>query len=314
MTPELKAAMAAELARSGGGSLKAQSAALTGHYKAGGRSDQHIDFNAYLTVRLPATYAAVARVFAELRAVRPDFAPDSLLDAGSGPGTAGWAAAEAWPELASVTMVDSNRDFLAQAGRLARMSPHPGLAAANLQVGGIAQISANGRAALVVAAYALAEIPADHIRQAADALWSAAADTLVMVEPGTPTGFARLRLARDHLLLAGAVPVAPCPHGASCPMVGGDWCHFSVRLPRSRAHMHAKGAKVPFEDERFAYLVVSRTGAVSGGSRILSPPVEAKPGITYKLCTEHGLEMRHVARRDAAAYKQARKRGWGDRL
>ena len=58
-------------------------------------------------------------------------------------------------------------------------------------------------------------------------------------------------------------------------MMGDDWCHFSVRLPRSREHMHAKRAKVPFEDERFAYLAVSRMGAVTGLSRILgncSPP------------------------------------------
>jgi len=96
-------------------------------------------------------------------------------------------------------------------------------------------------------------------------------------------------------------------------MAGQDWCHFSVRLARSRAHMHAKGASVPFEDERFSYLVVVRDGGQPGGGRIVAPPVASKPGIALRLCTEQGrLAERFVARREAAAYKQARKLEWGD--
>ena len=43
-----------------------------------------------------------------------------------------------------------------------------------------------------------------------------------------------------------------------------------------------------------------------------APPQHAKPGITLRLCTQGSLAARHVARRDAAAYKQARKLDWGD--
>ena len=78
--------------------------------------------------------------------------------------------------------------------------------------------------------------------------------------------------------------------------------------------MHAKAAVAPFEDEKFAYLAVSRDGALSGGARVLSPPIARKPGITFSLCTKAGLETRHIARRDAEAYKINRKKGWGDLL
>jgi ribosomal protein RSM22 (predicted rRNA methylase) len=97
-------------------------------------------------------------------------------------------------------------------------------------------------------------------------------------------------------------------------MSGDDWCHFSVRLARSRAHMHAKGASVPFEDERFSYLVLARDGEASGGGRIIAPPEHAKPGVTFRLCTEQGVERHHVARRQGAAYKRIRKLDWGDVL
>ena len=95
-------------------------------------------------------------------------------------------------------------------------------------------------------------------------------------------------------------------------MTGNDWCHFSVRLARSRAHMHAKGAEVPFEDEKFSYLVVSRTGAPSGGARVLARPRDSKAGIDFRLCEAEGLADRHIARRNAKAYKALRKCLWGD--
>ena len=77
--------------------------------------------------------------------------------------------------------------------------------------------------------------------------------------------------------------------------------------------MIAKGAKVPFEDERYAYVAVSRS-PVGGraSSRIIKPPVEAKPGVTLPLCEARGLQNVFVARRDRHAFRVARKKAWGD--
>lgn len=309
----LQAAVTAWLAdRETARGLRSGSAALSATYRSGG-SSAAIDLGSYLVARLPATYAAVSRVLAELARLRPGFAPRSLLDAGSGPGTASWAAAGLWPELEAVTFLDNSPAFLALAGDLARQGPPP-MSSAVALAGSLARLPQGLAADLVVGAYALAELPAEQAAGAATSLWAASRSVLVLVEPGTPQGFLRLSLARRRLLGEGAVPVAPCTHALDCPVRGDDWCHFSVRLPRSRAHMHAKAARVPFEDERFAYLVLARTGEPSGGARIVAPPQQAKPGITFRICTQGRLEARHVARRDATAYKQARKLDWGDRM
>src|SRR5512144_2666598 len=54
---------------------------------------------AYLTTRMPATFAAVSAALKAVADARPDFAPRTLLDAGAGPGTATWAATERWSDL-----------------------------------------------------------------------------------------------------------------------------------------------------------------------------------------------------------------------
>ena len=107
----------------------------------------------------------------------------------------------------------------------------------------------------------MTEIAEEKLDAAVDAAWSRCAGALVLVEPGTPRDHARLMRMRARLVAAGARVSLPCPHSAPCPLEAPDWCHFSVRLARSRDHKLLKGADAPFEDEKFAYLVATRAEA-----------------------------------------------------
>jgi ribosomal protein RSM22 (predicted rRNA methylase) len=294
--------------------------AISRRYRGGGGSaavvTSQADATAYVLTRLPATYAACARVFAEAAERAPDFAPQSLLDAGAGPGGAGWAALEAWPQIAAASLLDSNRAFLDIAEALVAEGPAPLKAAQRLR----ADLTAPGdwpAADLVAASYALAEIAPAALAGTVERLWAATQGLLVLVEPGTPAGYQRLLAVRDQLIAAGGVILAPCPHQQPCPLAAPDWCHFSQRLARSRDHRLAKGAETPFEDEKFSYLVVARPGVAAGvpTPRVLAPPRAGKPGIELKLCTPAGaLENRFAARRDKAAYAVARRIDWGEAL
>ena len=96
-------------------------------------------------------------------------------------------------------------------------------------------------------------------------------------------------------------------------MVAPDWCHFAARLPRLRDHMIAKGAVVPFEDEKFSYLAASRERVAGDGieGRILAPPHRTKAGVTLKLCTGEGIVERFVGARDRHAAARSRRAHWG---
>lgn len=329
MTPDLPAALRAaldgELAGASRRDLAARATATSEAYRAGRTSSAAIkgrdDALAYALARLPATYAAGAAVFDEALARAPGFAPASLLDAGCGPGGASWAAVQAFPSIARIEWVDASAPFLDLAERLAASGPEP-LAAATRRRG---DLTAGGlpSADVVTASYALAEIaPAAQAGLVAD-LWAACAGLLVLIEPGTPAGAARLLAAREGLAAAGAQILAPCPHARPCPLAAPDrgadgfagWCHFVVRLPRSRDHRLAKGADAPFEDEKFAYLLAAREGVgTAAAARILARPRAGKPGVDLKLCTADGLEARFVARRDKPAHAAARRLDWGDPL
>jgi ribosomal protein RSM22 (predicted rRNA methylase) len=308
---ELTAVLDALLEGVGRDDLAARAMRLSATYRGGGTSKQvagPADALAYAVARMPATYAAVAAVLGRVREVQPDFTPYSLTDIGAGPGTASWAAVQAWPGLADITMLDRNPGFRDLAEKLAAAGP-AALANARIVSGDLS--AALPKSDLTIACYVLVELAPDRIAPAVTHLWQSAPDMLVLAEPGTPQGFARIRAARETLLALGGHVAAPCTHDNGCPMAGDDWCHFSQRLPRSRDHMRLKAARVPFEDERYSYLVVTRA-PVAGGSRIIKPPLLAKPGITLPLCDGAGLHDEFVPRRDKAGFVRVRRLGWGD--
>lgn len=298
--------------------LATRSSQISERYRGRGPSAGLIagrdDVIAYALSRLPATHAAITTVLAELRERAPGFQPQRLLDAGAGPGTASWAAAEAWPDIASVTMMDHNRQFLEVAAELAKASGSEALAGASMLDGSLGRrMPLAGELDLVIAGYALTELSDDDLPDAVEELWRRCRGALVLVEPGRPRDYRRLMQLRDRLIDAGARMIAPCPHQHACALAAPDWCHFSVRLARSRDHMRMKGASLGYEDEKFSYLIVARPGigAVAPG-RVIGPPAANKFSVTVRVCAPAGARDVVVAKRDADAHRLARKLSWGD--
>lgn len=273
------------------------------------------DALAYALARMPATLAAAQAVLEEAARRTSGFVPRTVLDAGAGPGTASWAAGAVWDGLASL-LFDHNRHLLGLAQALAEAGAAPGLTIA-AQEGDLGRNALPpGRFDLVLASYALTEMGDETLDGLADALWARCAGLLVVVEPGRPRDYERLLRIRARLIGQGAQVVAPCPHALDCPLAAPDWCHFSVRLMRSRAHMQVKGAALPYEDEKFSYLVLARPGigARPVAARVLAPVRVNKFAAEAKLCTETGLVEGAAMKRDKTGFKVLSKAGWGDGL
>jgi ribosomal protein RSM22 (predicted rRNA methylase) len=311
---ELKAALDARLHGLSRNAAAERARLISQTYRDGGDSSaisSETDALAYALARMPATYAAVIASLNALREVRPDFAPQNLLDVGAGPGTASWAAAAAFASLQDFALLDANPALRALALELAGGSER--LRDIAYQRGEARVALADASAAdLVVASYMIGEIGEGERTALTELMWAKTRDTLLVVEPGTPAGYARIIALRGQLIASGAHVAAPCPHDGECPLRQPDWCHFTQRLPRLRAHREIKNAELPFEDEKFAYLALTRTPATRHPARVLAQPVVSKVEVTAKLCTPDGLVIARTPRRAKADYARARRWRWGD--
>jgi ribosomal protein RSM22 (predicted rRNA methylase) len=296
--------------------------AMSRLYRSGVGSREAIrgaeDALAYAFTRLPATYAATSAVLTAIRDAWPEFAPRTLIDAGAGPGTAAWAAAEQFAALGAVRLIDDNPHLRALALALLASSNVQPLRNASYATSDLTAFLKKAEAAdLVIASYVIGELAPDQHTRAADALWSAAGGMLTVIEPGTPAGFSRIRALRAHLVAQGAHVVAPCPHDRACPIVDPDWCHFAQRLNRSRDHRQVKGATLSFEDEKFSYVALAREPLARErppgiGARVLAHPKVNKGGVSAKLCTPEGIIAQTAGRREPDRYKAQKSWRWGD--
>ena len=81
-----------------------------------------------------------------------------------------------------------------------------------------------------------------------------------------------------------------------------------ARRPTGRS----RAPELPFEDEKFAYVALTRAPVAQHPSRVLAQPVTTKVEVTAKLCTSDGLVIAKVPRRAKADYARARRWRWGD--
>ncbi|MFD0419776.1 small ribosomal subunit Rsm22 family protein [Streptomyces sp. NPDC127108] len=273
------------------------------------------DVSAYAAYRMPATFEAAGSALDALAtAVPADWSPAGHTDIGGGTGAATWAVNATWPGERPVTVLDWAEPALALGREIAAANPE--LAAARWQRARIGAALDVPPAALVTVSYVLGELTEDDRAAVVDAAARAATDAVVVVEPGTPDGYARVIAARERLVDAGYRVAAPCPHSSACPIVPGeDWCHFSVRVARSSLHRQVKGGSLAYEDEKFSYVAAVRPDAVPADpspARVVRKPQIRKGMVLLDLCDVEGVLRREtVTKRHGALYREARDTAWG---
>lgn len=267
---------------------------------------------AYLAVRMPATFAAIWAVFMEMRRLLSGRPITSLLDLGAGPGTVGWAATEVFEEIQQITLLEQDEELIRLGKSLARTGENVVLEQADWVQANLCVIESFPVHDLVVSSYTLGEFEPPVAREILKTAWKAARTALVIIEPGTMRGFELIRLLRSDLIALGGQVIAPCPHQGECPIPPHDWCHFSQRLDRSAFHRRIKLGIHGYEDEKFSYLVVSKSPFKPVQARVIRHPLRHSGHTRLLLCTRDGLQTITVTRSDNERWRRARKIRWGD--
>ncbi len=287
---------------------------LSDRYRKGAEKILYIneDFYVYLNVRMPATYSAIA---ACLSNIPSSLSIESLVDYGSGPGTALWAVSEYFPAIQKLVAVERNSTFISLGKRLAGYSSKKALLETEWVQQDLLKLKELPRGDLSLLSYSLGEIlPKDRL-SLIDKIWEATNKALLIVEPGTPKGYHSLMEVRSHLIAKGGFLFAPCPMGQKCPLMGTkDWCHFAARLPRTSMHRKIKGGELNYEDEKYFYLFFSKLPESNSFSRIIRRPQIRKGHISLTLCSSEGIQQKSIGKSQKELFKIARKKEWGDIL
>lgn len=277
---------------------------------------RHCEVLAYAAARMPATFGAVSSALtAALQTLSEEdiAALSTVLDLGAGTGSAILAASACLPGGIRITAVEREREMLAVGKQLTQDCPvvweqSDALAYARR----LADTGASYD--VVVASYMTNELSDDTRRDLLDLLWKITGKLLLLIEPGTKVGSAILRAAKGQLTTSGAQVCAPCPHIDGCPLAEDDWCHFTCRVARSKLHKALKGGDVPYEDEKFSYLALTRLPCYPAENRVLRHPQKDAGRITLTVCTQNGREIKTITKRDKEHFTSARKASAGDSL
>ncbi|GAA2281298.1 small ribosomal subunit Rsm22 family protein [Streptomyces atrovirens] len=271
------------------------------------------DVAAYAAYRMPATFEAVRSALEAFADAVPGWVPGDHVDVGGGTGAAAWAVSATWDGERPVTVLDWAEPALALGRELA--AANPALRATRWHRSRIGSALTIESTDLVTVSYVLNELTAPDRAALVDAA-ATAARAVVIVEPGTPDGYARVIEARDRLISAGFHVAAPCPHSAACPIAPGtDWCHFSARVSRSSLHRQIKGGSLAYEDEKFSYVAATRPPVTPAPApaRVVRKPQIRKGQVLLDLCEKDpALRRATVTKRHGDLYRAARDTDWGD--
>ncbi|MDR2514836.1 MAG: small ribosomal subunit Rsm22 family protein [Christensenellaceae bacterium] len=262
----------------------------------------------YALSRLPACYAAVCRALTiagegmELRQI------GSVLDLGAGPGTASLAALSLCGPK-EVTLIERDAKMASLAVSLLHEAA-PALQP-NLLLGEMGELPLP-ESDLILAAYCLLELDGQKADEMVEKMARSAKKLLLIVEPGTPEGHARLMRWKKIALRCGGSLLAPCPRGAEpCPLEN-DWCAFAARVERSALHRRLKGGSLPYEDEKFGFIAIAKGAFERPVARIRRHPLKQKGFVELALCRAGLTESLRVPKSAGEAYRAARKAEQGD--
>ena len=274
---------------------------------------EEIEALAYSAVRMPATYAAVTTALQHTFEIC-NKEIESVLDVGAGTGAGTWAVRN-FMDLKNTVCIE-REDVMRNLGKsLMQESEVEELKNVRWEKFDLVSSNLEYKADLVICSYVLNELSEADRQKALDKLWNATNKILLIIEPGTPTGFAEIKGLREMLINKGGNIVAPCPNIDKCPMPENDWCHATCRVARTKTHKLLKNGDVPYEDEKFSYIAVCKDTIEKGDfARVLRHPKIESGKITLKLCSDEGIEEKIITKKDKDLFKLAKKSSCGDRI
>ncbi|MBA3723331.1 MAG: hypothetical protein H0W89_00360 [Candidatus Levybacteria bacterium] len=273
---------------------------------------------AYLALRVPATYAQSYATIANVHELVPSWQPKTILDIGSGPGTAIWAASEIWPSLTDATAIEQHNS-LVSLGKQIATTAELSIATTWLRQDIREGIDEDDTTYdVVIIANVLNELSTTAADKLIGQALNKTSGVLVIVEPGTPAGSVIVQNAAKKLGKAGNL-LAPYINNT---FFNDDnyYLHFSQKFIRPefqrrlRQQMRESSLMASdWEDAKYTYTIISKLAPeITPWGRCVGPIQVQKGFLEIPVLTKDGIEKIKVMKRYREQYNSAKNVKWGD--
>ncbi len=249
---------------------------------------------AYAQARMPATYNVIRYVLEKFRNKGESFS--NVLDIGAGVGALKIALRNYNTNYEAVERSDSMR-------KVFRKLNHEEV---TIYAEDFQKFRTKKQYQAVFMSYFINEI--EDKNSALKKLFGLAKQYVFIVEPGTPNGYKNILKAKDLANQIGWYPLLPCA-SLNCNLNNKDWCHFSIRVPRTKQHIGLKKATLPYEDEKFCYVIFSKKETeFRDNNIIIKKPIKKSSHTIFDICSKNGIQ------RIVRTEKLSKKLCWGDQI
>lgn len=279
-----------------------------------------IDVFAYLGLRSAATYAQISGALLQVQESMPLWHPASLLDIGSGPGTAVWAAKTLWPSIATATCIDQDEKFIAIGKELLEKSELPihvdwKQQDVRTSLGNTTQLYD-----LVIIANVLNELDPEETRTLVINALSRCKGVLIVIEPGTPLGYTIVQATAKSI--AGKNTLIAPYIGNSFVKSDDYWIHFPQRfirpafLKRIRQHMRDSELMASdWEEAKYSFVAVGKTTSEEKfWGRCIGSIKKQKGFLEVPILTKDKIVYAKVLKRHKEQYNFAKELKWGQAI
>lgn len=289
--------------------LKKESEKISNKYKqntggSGGILKTESEAITYSAVRMPATFACVKKALLSL--VIDQSQTYSLLDVGFGTGAGTLAIMDCIP-ISSVSALEKETSMLKVGKTIVDQ-----LIEYTTQIEYINQdlieFNPDKNYDIVLSSFVFNEIEESKLVVILKKLWTVTNKYFIIVDAGTPKVFSNMNYIKSVMKDLNANLVAPC----MCEDCENEWCHFIARVRRSAMHRKIKNGTENYEDEKFTYLIYSKTPIDKKGKRIIKRPEISKGKIVHTLCSKDGVRTEIFTKSQGEKYKEVKKKEVGE--
>lgn len=260
--------------------------------------DSKQDSAVYAISRMPATFAVLHTLLSDL--IKQGKLEDvlSVIDIGSGTGAGFFACRDLFDAEISLFERDKNMIHVFEQFETGVEVSRFDLIKDNIEK----------KAELVMSSYVFSELSEEGRMMGLKKMLDASNRYVLLVDTGTPRTYENFMKLKKFVAELGYFVSAPCM-SQKCGLKN-DYCQFYTRVDRSGLMKLAKNAELPYEDEKYFYLLIDKKAIDyqhKDEQRVIFRPKIAGNFVELKLCTESGVLTKNVTKKEKELFKKAKK-------